>query len=354
MHINMLYKVKLLRTLMLSSVMTMITLLTLMTFDPGGDDNGVATDIVDSNVTSHTGVWLENSVTRVVMEPHRCGEEDIAVIIHSHARNSQMRASQRNAMRQSGLDNIKPVFVVFRSDKDSDLVKEMEEESDLLMGDMEESYHHLVHKHLMGLRWVAGNCQNNLVIKMDDDIFVNFRAILEAALRSAPASGLWMAGLLQVRLPVLRSEASKWAVTRGQWPGDRWPDFLSGWCYIIPGPGARSILSVLETDTRLLWIDDVMITGILADKAGMERISLNSAFTVYSEQMKCCAENIEERCKYLVGPTDHDPELLDKIVHQDVKCRTSQSCRVTPGSGNCRVENPYFMAGEVIGEVIPL
>ena len=117
----MLYKVKLLRTLMLSSVMTMITLLTLMTFDPGGDDNVVAMDIVDSNVTQHTGVWLENSVTKVVMEPHQCGEEDIGVIIHSHGRNSQMRASQRNAMRQSGLGNIKPVFVVFRSDKDGEL-----------------------------------------------------------------------------------------------------------------------------------------------------------------------------------------------------------------------------------------
>ena len=133
----MLHKVKLLRTLMLSSVMTMITLLTLMTFDPGGDDNVVT---MDTDVISHTGVWLENRETRVMMEPLRCGEDDIVLIIHSHARNSQMRASQRNAMRQSGLQgNIKPVFVVFRSDKDSDLVKEMEEEGDLLMGDMEES-----------------------------------------------------------------------------------------------------------------------------------------------------------------------------------------------------------------------
>ena len=349
----MLYKVKLLRTLMLSSVMTMMMLLTLMTFDPGGSDNVVATG---SNVTSHGGVWLENSVTKVVMEPNRCGEEDIVVIIHSHARNSQMRASQRNAMRQSGLVNIKPVFVVFRTDKDGELVKEMGEEGDLLLGDMEESYHHLVHKHLMGLRWAAENCQDNLVIKMDDDIFVNFRAILEAVQISATdtASGTWMAGLLQLRLPVQRSEASKWAVTWGEWPGAWWPDFLSGWCYIISSPGVRRLLSVLESDTRLLWIDDVMVTGILADKAGVERVSLNSAFTVYREEMKCCAENIKQRCRFLVGPTDHDPELLDKLVHQDVLCRGSQSCGVAPGPGNCRVENPYFMAGEVIGEVIPL
>ncbi len=349
----MLYKVKLLRTLMLSSVMTMMMLLTLMTFDPGGNDNVVA---IGGNVTSHSEVWLENSVTKVVMEPHQCGEEDIVVIIHSHGRNSQMRASQRNAMRQSGLGNLKPVFVVFRSDKDGELIKEMGEEGDLLLGDMEESYHHLVHKHLMGMRWVAENCQNNLVIKMDDDIFVNFRAILEAAQRSATdmTSGTWMAGLLQLRLPVQRSEASKWAVTRGEWPGAWWPDFLSGWCYIISAPGVRSLLSVLESDTRLLWIDDVMVTGILADQAGVERLSLNSAFTVYREEMECCADNIEQRCRFLVGPTDHDPGLLDKLVHQDFLCRGSLSCGVAPGPGNCRVENPYFMAGEVIGEVIPL
>ena len=350
----MLYKVKLLRTLMLSSVMTMLMLLTLMTFDPGGNDNVVAT--AASNVTLDNGAWLENIVTKAVMEPDRCGEEDIVVIIHSHARNSQMRASQRNAIRQSGLGDIRPVFVVFRSDKDSELVKEMAEEGDLLMGDMEESYHHLVHKHVMGLRWVAENCQNNLVIKMDDDIFVNFRAILEAARRSVPgaASGAWLAGLLQLRLPVQRSEAGKWAVTRDQWPEAAWPDFLSGWCYIVTGPGVRSILGVLETNTRLLWIDDVMITGILADQAGLERVSLNSAFTVYREEMECCAENIEERCRFLVGPTDHNPELLDKLVKQDAMCRQSVSCGVASGPGNCRVENPYFMAGEVIGEVIPL
>ena len=353
----MLYKLKLLRTLTLSTVITMMILMLMMTFEPGGDDDVITMGGGGNETSASLTVWLENSQTKVVLEPGECGEEDIAVIIHSHARNRRIRESQRNAIRHSGLSHLKPVFVVFRSDNDPEIEREHRAEGDLLLGDMEESYHNLVHKHVMGLRWANGNCQSNLVIKMDDDIFVNFREILEAAASSVPdpGSGGWLAGLLQLRLPVQRSEASKWAMTRTEWPGPWWPNFLSGWCYIISPPGVRDILSALKSETRLLWIDDVMVTGIMANKSGVQLVSLNSYFTVYREEMECCAENVEHKCKYLAGPTDHEAGLLDRLVSQHVLCRRSQSCRANSGhSGKCRVENPYFMAGEVIGEVIPL
>ena len=57
--------------------------------------------------------------------------------------------------------------------------QEFEEHKDILLGDKVEGYRVLAYKHLAGLRWVNQQCgQVDTVIKMDDDIFVNFEQLL--------------------------------------------------------------------------------------------------------------------------------------------------------------------------------
>ena len=81
----------------------------------------------------------------------------------------------------------KQVFVLFHS-SEVDMGKveeEWDEHKDILLGQKEEGYRVLAFKRLAGLRWVDQNCDHvETVIKMDDDIFVDFARILPKGERS--------------------------------------------------------------------------------------------------------------------------------------------------------------------------
>lgn len=134
-------------------------------FDPGGSD--VKADyFVD-----------------ILLEPDGCSKQERGVIlVHSFAGNFQLRKSQREA-KALWLEakRFKHVFVLFHSSEvDMEEVQlEWEEHKDILLGDKEEGYRVLAYKHLAGLRWVNEKCDRvETVIKMDDDIFVDFAQIL--------------------------------------------------------------------------------------------------------------------------------------------------------------------------------
>ena len=135
-------------------------------FDPGGGD--VKEDYLGVDI---------------VVEPNECSEEDRGVIlVHSFAANFQLRASQREAKgRWLEGKRFKHVFVLFHSSEVDveEVVEEWAEHQDILLGDSEEGYRMLAYKHLAGLRWVNQRCDRvETVIKMDDDIFVDFAQIL--------------------------------------------------------------------------------------------------------------------------------------------------------------------------------
>ena len=237
-------------------------------FDPGGGETERSSEI------------------RVILQPRKCsaGEEGV-VAVHSHAGNWQLRASQRKAKTILGADELRFVFILFHSTEVDMAAVEREsvEYGDILLGDREESYRGLVYKHLLAISWVTAHCAEvKHVIKMDDDISVDFRRLLVEATRSAPPSGLYMAGLLQLRLPILRSRRSKWAVGEEELAGSHYPDFLSGWCYLTTPRALAAVLHQFRKgDGRVFWVDDVFISGLLAAKAGVQLVSLNMFFTVY-------------------------------------------------------------------------
>ena len=58
-------------------------------------------------------------------------------------------------------------------------------------------------------------------------------------------------------------------------------------------------------------------------------------------------------CPYLVGPTDHAPPLLARLLAQQRRCAPPTSC-APANLASCRLSNPYFMPDKVFGEVITL
>ena len=58
---------------------------------------------------------------------------------------------------------------------------------------------------------------------------------------------------------------------------------------MISGAGVAALSAQLAGEAALLWIDDVMVTGLAAARAGVHRVALNKHFTVYTDHMECCA-----------------------------------------------------------------
>ena len=335
----------------LLTVLTTTTLLTFLTFDPGGGGGG------DSGEAPVEGPgWVKNIHVKNILTPKKCVDEsEVVVIVHSHANNTELRSSQRKAAKINGKNqNLKFVFVLFLSEdgeSDGRVHQEHREHGDILLGDLAESYHHLIYKHTTALRWVTLNCPDNLLVKMDDDIYVNFPSLLSLVPRNIPpsAGSRWMMGLLQLSLPVLRNNTSKWAVSTEDWSQDLYPDFLSGWCYISPPTSVRLIVEMLDSQQNIFWIDDLMITGVVAPSVGIRLASLNSYFTMFSSELECCrGRERTERCSWLVGPTDSQTSLLTSLAERDSYC-SLQPCSAPTSVPSCTSHR-----GRGRGEVLPI
>lgn len=334
-------------------------------FDPGGQDDYLEVDIV--------------------MQPDKCSEEDRGVLlVHSYVGNFELRSSQREAKKLllKGKE-FKHVFVLFQSSEVDmeEVKKEWEEHMDILVCNKEEGYRALAFKHLAALRWVNQNCDRvETVVKMDDDIFVDFARILPKVTQSVSSSPFYMAGMLQITLPILRDRQSKWAVTEEEMSGHHYPDFLSGWCYFTTPAAVRRLLERLETNQPpLFWIDDVWVTGFLAPKAGLRLVSLNLYFTVYSSKLSCCLRSANYSCPFLVGPTvgpwsvgpsvgpsvslsvgpsvgpsvetsDSSPARIRDLAWHNHRCTESRMCSAAPEKELCQDDN--FFAGQPQVDVI--
>ena len=118
---------------------------------------------------------------------------------------------------------------------------------DVVQGSFLDAYKNLTLKHVMGLQWASDACPGaSYVIKMDDDIAVDFyqlKSLALAASRQLEGEQLF-GGLLQVNLDVVRDTSSKWFVAASTYADKTYPNFLSGWAYVASMGVVRRVLSI--------------------------------------------------------------------------------------------------------------
>ena len=263
--------------------------------------------------------------TRVVVGPRSCdGGEEGVVLVHSYAGHVEMREAQRKAKGILGAENLRFIFILFTSPEVDmgAVMNESKTHGDILLGERQESYRGLVFKHILGISWLVQHCsQVKYVIKMDDDISVDFPRLLSTA-SPLLTSPLHVAGLLQLRLPILRGRGSKWSVAREELQGSHYPPFLSGWCYVGQPQAFRAILDVLQGEEDTFWVDDVWVTGLLGAKAGLQLVSLNMYYTVYKEHLGCCVAQPDLKCPYIVAPTDWSTGIIVQAAEHNNRWAT--------------------------------
>lgn len=156
---------------------------------------------------------------------------------------------------------------------------EREKYADVVQGDFVDDYRNLTLKNLMGLRWASERCPNaRHLIKSDDDAFIDVVQLKRFIERTWP-SGLpedTIACNVHEDAQVQRS--GKWAVTKSEYQREKYPTFCSGLAYLMRPVMADRLIEA-STSAPSLWVDDVYVTGLLAEAARARHFYLNLRFT---------------------------------------------------------------------------
>ncbi len=196
---------------------------------------------------------------------------------------------------------------------------------------------------------------------MDDDIMVDYYQLLAKLSSDYKSLDNVALGYKQFGLAPQRNAKSKWFVSRSEFSGDTYPDFLSGWAWATsPATAAKLIeLSGLE---KFFWIDDLWVTGILTRKSGDIAIeSLNTFYTVYAEHIECCVDPAETNklCDFIVGPSLDRTDLITRFGRAANRCHRSGRCERRKWEDSVlktcvKIDNPFFLPPNApgVGEVI--
>lgn len=269
----------------------------------------------------------------------------ITVIIHTHPANRLERDTMRHNIPSEDLLDLgmRRVFLLGRAEWDDQTLyhktpqwkinDENVKYRDIIQGNFKEHYHNLTYKHVMGLQWVTHYCpQTKFILKMDDDIVVDLYQYRDYLKSRYPDRKNLILGLLQVEGRPVRRKESKWYVSKDEFPDDFYAPFMSGWAYAMTTDAARAIVAE-SFKWPYFWIDDVHVTGTLAEKCGVKREGLNRFYTLHVDHLHCCVElpsSPDYYCDFFAGPSEGDLDVQAKLLSHAKSCYMNRCQRRPP------------------------
>lgn len=224
-------------------------------------------------------------------------------------------------------------------------------------GNFLEAYRNLTYKHVMGLKWASSQtCYRNtkFIIKMDDDIVVDFYYLSHylRTIRIVAPEQTYLAGYVLSGVTPIRLRQNKWYVSQSEYMGDMYPDYLSGWMYVMtPVVAKRLVHAATRATPPFFWIDDTWVTGVLRTN---EHIPINDTwnalFSANSQFLDCCITDLEMhqyRCPFVAGPNGGDHRLITKFLQTTrQQCFTAShgDVLVTPMPNQCHARSQNLPA----------
>ena len=221
----------------------------------------------------HSAQQLE--LTKIVkIQPKVCNNiEPISVFIHSAAKYLERRQTLRSTwVNDVKLNNISVYFALgatYNASIQKMIEIEAQKYGDLIQFDFIDNYYNNTLKGISILRWINKFCSNSeFILKTDDDVVVDINEILRNLHRFE--SGI--SGSLFIGAGVDRWQFRKWHMPIQYYPQPTYPAYLNGPAYIMTTGISDRLLQTIERYSGfILDIDDMFITGIIAESAGILR-----------------------------------------------------------------------------------
>lgn len=154
-----------------------------------------------------------------------------------------------------------------------ELFKESEEFGDIIMNKIADLYQNLSLKTLSAFSWVSLYCPSSqFLLKVDDDMFVQVPRLLNLAkeLSPSPKQPALIVGHISRAWKPVRNPQSKYYISESQYNATLYPDFATGPSYLVSRSAMDSI-SEAALDSPYIHLEDVFLTGVVAQGVGVER-----------------------------------------------------------------------------------
>lgn len=201
------------------------------------------------------------------------GQSPLAVIlIHSAPLNDHKRNVIRETWAPSKEDTRVRMYFLVGAVNSTDTQEQLERENtihnDIIQGSFLDHYHNMTYKHIMAFKWFIYNCPKvRFVVKTDDDVFVNTPYLLHYLESKADQQNFLFCEKIQISR-IKRTFRSKWRVSPKEFPGVYYPPYCPGFSIVYSADVAWK-LYIEAQRTKYFWIDDVHVTGTLAQKLNL-------------------------------------------------------------------------------------
>lgn len=202
----------------------------------------------------------------------------LLVVVHSHPKNFEKRQTIRETWGKNH-KNVKTVFMAAFSEDtkfEKQLSEEHEKYGDIVQGSFVEHYRNLTYKHIMSFKYGLYHCPHaKYILKTDDDVLVNMplmRYFLQTDFFLYGGSNILACSLMK-RNRVIR-EKSKWQVSFEEYPNKMYPPHCSGFAILYSSDVVFQLYKEAQ-NTQYFWIDDVYVTGIVAQKLNLSHVDFS-------------------------------------------------------------------------------
>ncbi|XP_014672512.1 PREDICTED: beta-1,3-galactosyltransferase 5-like [Priapulus caudatus] len=208
----------------------------------------------------------------------------ILALVISSAEDFQCRAAVRSTWASEasalGLNlterlRVLHLIAVSRNETaNNNIMRESRTHFDLAQGNFVDSYRNLTIKSIMGLHIATSACprQPGLVIKIDCDTYLNVDNLLAFESGDNHANAIY--GFLLDNDRPIRRRKNKSFISREEYDGGTYPPFIGGFFYVMTTGVAGQLYGEAARCNYLLPLEDVSVTGLLAERVGVRRYHL--------------------------------------------------------------------------------
>ncbi|XP_055587075.1 uncharacterized protein LOC129739590 [Uranotaenia lowii] len=243
-------------------------------------------------------------------------------------------------------DDVDPAFNVREEELDEmqmKILNESEVYGDIIQESFIDSYNNLTLKTIMMLKWAINNCNGRVkfIMKCDDDTFVNVPNLLQVLLGGTvplynaslafydsltvavksnknrlPETKRLLTGFLFCGVKPIADTSSKWYSPNYMYNKEYYPNYLSGTAYLMNLDAAKLLYRASLT-TPIFHLEDVYLTGIVADRVKLHRSHHPLFFYSYTKDLCALRGMISQ---HQLQPADLQ-NAYEFVTNSSVTCR---------------------------------